>query len=58
MLVPTLILFYKFNKYGGSIITIALFGIIGLVMRNFNRKIAEVTQKKYATINGFKQQEN
>jgi plastocyanin domain-containing protein len=40
-------------------ITIAAIGIIGLLMRNsLLNKIASYTKRKYATINGFKQQEN
>jgi hypothetical protein len=43
-----------------AIITIAVIGIIGLVMRNslLNKIAASYTKRKYATINGFKQQEN
>jgi hypothetical protein len=43
-----------------AIITIAAIGIIGLLMRNslLNKIAASYTKRKYATINGFKQQEN
>jgi hypothetical protein len=42
-----------------AIITIRI-GIIGLLMRNslLNKIAAGYTKRKYATINGFKQQEN
>jgi hypothetical protein len=62
MLVPTLIFYgvYKISSSEIAIVVLAGFGIIGLGMRNFLMdKIAEGYRKrKYATINGFKQQEN
>jgi hypothetical protein len=62
MVVPTLI-FYGISTILNpeiAIIFIAFFGIIGIGMRSFLiDKIAEGFRKrKYATINGFKQQEN
>jgi hypothetical protein len=43
-----------------AIITIASFGIVGLVFRNLilDKIAIGYSQRKYATINGFKQQEN
>jgi hypothetical protein len=62
MLLPTLIFYGVFTIADSeiAIIVLAVFGIIGLAMRNFIMdKIAEGYRKrKYATINGFKQQEN
>jgi hypothetical protein len=62
MLVPTLIFygFYKFTGMAVATVAVAVFGIIGLGMRNFLiEKIAGGYRKrKYATVNGFKQQEN
>jgi hypothetical protein len=62
MLVPTLIFygFYKFTGMEVATVAVAVFGIIGLGMRNFLiEKIAGGYRKrKYATVNGFKQQEN
>jgi ABC-type arginine transport system permease subunit len=60
--VPTLI-FYGVATFLNSeiaIIVLALFGIIGIGMRSFLiDKIAEGFRKrKYATVDGFKQQEN
>ena len=62
MVVPTLI-FYGVATFLNSeiaIIVLALFGIIGIGMRSFLiDKIAEGFRKrKYATVDGFKQQEN
>jgi hypothetical protein len=62
MLLPALT-FYGIDKLINTevaIITIAVIGIIGLVMRNslLNKIAASYTKRKYATINGFKQQEN
>lgn len=62
ILLPTLIFYgvYKVSSLEIAIVVLAAFGIIGLGMRNLIMdKIAEGYRKrKYATINGFKQQEN
>ncbi|WP_243699191.1 DUF5687 family protein [Flavobacterium hiemivividum] len=62
MLIPTLIFygFYKLVNAEAAIIAIAIIGIVGLVMRNYllNKIAAGYTKRKYATLNGFKQQEN
>lgn len=62
MLVPTLIFYgvFKISNIEIATLVLALFGIIGLGIRNFVMgKITESYYKrKYATINGFKQQEN
>jgi hypothetical protein len=62
MLLPTLIFYgvYLVSNLEIAIVVLAAFGIIGLGMRNLIMdKIAEGYRKrKYATINGFKQQEN
>jgi len=51
---------YKLVNAEAAIIAIALIGIIGLVLRNYflNKIAAGYIKRKYATINGFKQQEN
>ncbi|SEA20605.1 hypothetical protein SAMN05443667_102319 [Flavobacterium gillisiae] len=62
MLIPTLIFYgiYKLINAEVAIIVIATIGVIGLVLRNYllNTIAAGYTKRKYATINGFKQQEN
>ena len=62
MLIPTLIFygFYELVNAEAAIIAIAIIGIVGLIMRNYLlNKIADgYTKRKYATLNGFKQQEN
>lgn len=62
MLFPALIFYGVSKVFSSEIATIvlALFGIIGLGMRNFLvNKIAEGYRKrKYETLNGFKQQED
>jgi hypothetical protein len=62
MLLPTLVFYgvYTVSSLEIAIVVLAAFGIIGLGMRNLIMdKIAEGYRKrKYATINGFKQQEN
>lgn len=62
MLIPTLIFYgiYKLINAEVAIIAIAVIGIIGLVLRNYllNKIAVGYTKRKYATINGFKQQEN
>lgn len=62
MLVPALIFFafYKLVNIESATVVIAALGIIGLFFRSFIlNKIADgYTARKYATISGFKQQEN
>lgn len=62
LLIPLLIwyAFYKFFNYDIAVITLALLGLIGIVLRNFlMEKIAkQFAKKKYEMINGFKQQES
>lgn len=62
MLLPTLVFYgvYTVSSLEIAIVVLAAFGIIGLGMRNLIMdKIADGYRKrKYATINGFKQQEN
>jgi hypothetical protein len=62
MVLPTLIFygFYKLLNMETAIIVIASFGIIGLVFRNLilDKIAIGYSKRKYATINGFKQQEN
>jgi hypothetical protein len=49
---------YKLINVEVAIIAIATIGVIGLVMRNYLlNTIAAGYTRKYATINGFKQQE-
>lgn len=62
MLFPTLIFYgiYKLVNAETAIITLAVIGVIGLLLRSYLLKTiaAGYTKRKYATINGFKQQEN
>jgi hypothetical protein len=62
MLFPTLIFYgiYKLVNAEAAIITLAVIGVIGLLLRSYllNTIAAGYTKRKYATINGFKQQEN
>jgi hypothetical protein len=62
MVLPALLFYgiYKLVNVETAIVAIASFGIVGLVFRNLilDKIAIGYSQRKYATINGFKQQEN